>query len=103
LLTAKVINIFGSRVNRKFYAISIFAAGGFSRKVVSLAKQNSAVPNAGQPARFAAIQFDSCSHARRGRPVHFNKLSDFEQSRSKALRLEARAPANRLKIRAAAE
>jgi hypothetical protein len=35
--------------------------------------------------------------------VHFNKLSDFEESRSKALWLEARARANGLKIRVAAE
>jgi hypothetical protein len=54
-------------------------------------------------ARFTAIQFDLCSNAWRDRTVHFNKLSDFEQSHSKASWLEARAPANRLKIRAAAE
>jgi hypothetical protein len=54
-------------------------------------------------ARFTAIQFDSCSDGGRNRTVHFNKLPDFQQSRSKAVWLETRASANRLKVRAAAE
>jgi hypothetical protein len=54
-------------------------------------------------ARFTAIRFDSCSDGGRNRTVHFNKLPNFEQSRSKAFRLEARASANGLKIRAATE
>jgi hypothetical protein len=118
LLTAEVINIFVSRVNKKFYAISTSGAGGFSLKgtlaveqVMQQRRPDDAIsefvfqlPTAPVAlARFIAIQFDSCSDAWRDRAVHFNKLSDFEQPCSETAWFKAGARTNRLKICVVAE